>query len=238
MNTPKQRVFFMAYPTTLDTLARPSKDPMSNTVTLSHVDLHNNTSTSVEALQAKVGIDSSEVTTSIDYLLTNSSSENPGHTHTLAEGATDITASAEDLNQLDGVTLPDFPTGAIVGTSDVQTLTNKKLTTPPIEKPVVYGVVDLGTVGATETVDWSAGDRQKMTLDESVTITMSSPAEGQTLTLYMLQDGTGTNTITFADTIVWADDTTPTWTTTADKMNIVVITYIGSAYYGVGNAFA
>lgn len=99
------------------------------------------------------------------------------------------------------------------------------------------GVKDLGTVGATETVNWNNGDRQKMTLDENVTITFSNATEGQTLTLYMLQDGSGTNTITFSDTIVWADNTTPTWTTTASKMNIAVITYVGGVYYGVGNKF-
>lgn len=102
---------------------------------------------------------------------------------------------------------------------------------------VAKGVVDLGTVGTTETVNWASGDRQKMTLDENLTITFSNAAEGQTLTLYMLQDGTGTNTITFSNTIIWSDATTPTWTTTASKMNIAVITYVGSAYYGVGNKF-
>ena len=58
----------------------------------------------VEALQAKVGVDSSAVTTSIDYLLKNASSSDPGHTHTLEDGATDVTASAAELNILNGVT--------------------------------------------------------------------------------------------------------------------------------------
>lgn len=101
-----------------------------------------------------------------------------------------------------------------------------------------YGLYDCGTVGATETVNWRNGDRQKLTLDENLTITFSNAVAGQTITLYMLQDGSGTNTITFADTLVWADNTTPTWTTTASKMNIAVIFYDGSAYYGVGNKFA
>lgn len=129
--------------------------------------------------------------------------------------------------------------GAITPTTVVA---STSITTPIITAssafPKVHGIKDLGTVGATETVSWANGDRQKMTLDENLTITFSNAAEGQTLTLYMLQDGSGTNTISFADTIVWSDATTPTWTTTASKMNIAVITYIGSAYYGVGNKFA
>lgn len=107
--------------------------------------------------------------------------------------------------------------------------------------PKVSGIKDLGTVGATETVSWANGDRQKMTLDENLTITFSNAAEGQTLTLYMLQDGTGTNTITWADTITWQDGITwgtSYYTQTASKMSIAVITYAGSAYYGVISKFA
>jgi len=59
---------------------------------------------SIEALEAKVGADSSAVATSLDYLVTNASSSNPGHKHTLAQGATDVTSSAAELNILDGVT--------------------------------------------------------------------------------------------------------------------------------------
>lgn len=129
---------------------------------------------------------------------------------------------------------------AIVTLTGAQTLTNKVLDviTGTSQFPKVHGIKDLGTVGATETVDWVNGDRQKMTLDENLTITFSNAVEGQTLTLYMLQDGTGTNTITFADTLVYADATTPTYTTAAGKMNIVVVTYIGGAYYAVANKFA
>lgn len=114
-------------------------------------------------------------------------------------------------------------------------------TTPTLITPIVKTVYDCGTVGATETVSWANGDRQKMTLDENLTITFSNAAEGQTLTLYMLQDGSGTNTITWADTIVWQDGITwgtDYYTTTANKWNVVVISYIGSAYLGMVSKFA
>lgn len=137
-----------------------------------------------------------------------------------------------------------------------QTLTNKTLTapniggtvtgsgtynTPTIVTPIVKTAYSIGTAGATETVNWANGDRQTMTLDENVTITFSNAAAGQTLTLYMLQDGSGTNTITFADTIVWQDGITwgtSYYTTTADKWNVVVIYYTGSAYLGMVSKFA
>jgi len=103
------------------------------------------------------------------------------------------------------------------------------------------GIYDCGTVGATETVSWKNGDRQKLTLDENLTITFGDAVAGQTLTLYLLQDGSGTNTITWADTIVWQDGITwgtSYYTKTANKMNIAVIFYDGAAYYGMISKFA
>jgi len=43
----------------------------------------NSAYTAIEALEAKVGIDSSAVATSIDYLLKSAASEDPGHSHSL-----------------------------------------------------------------------------------------------------------------------------------------------------------
>lgn len=150
--------------------------------------------------------------------------------------------NAKDMNDLvDGLLVEHDQDGGHDAITPTTVVASTSVTTPILTAtsafPKVHGVKDLGTVGATETVSWANGDRQKMTLDENLTITFSNAAEGQTLTLYMLQDGSGTNTITFADTIVWADATTPSWTTTANKMNVAIITYVGSAYYGVGNKF-
>lgn len=93
-----------SYPTSLQDLNATrgtNTDPLSSP---NHVDHHALEDDTVEALQAKVGIDNSAVTTSIDYLLKNTSSSNPGHKHTLANGATDVTATATELNYVDGVT--------------------------------------------------------------------------------------------------------------------------------------
>lgn len=51
-------------------------------------------------LEAKIGIDGSGVVTSLDYLLKNAASINPGHGHTLA-ALTDVTALPAELNLLD-----------------------------------------------------------------------------------------------------------------------------------------
>lgn len=90
------------FPTTLDTLTNPTASDKTDSP--SHAGQHSDLNDAVEAIQAKVGIDSSADTDSIDYKLTNASSSNPGHKHTLAHGATDVTASAAEVNILDGVT--------------------------------------------------------------------------------------------------------------------------------------
>jgi len=124
----------ITYPTTLDSLTNPSSTDTLDSP--SHSDQHSDLNDAVEALETKVGADSSAVATSIDYKLTNTSSSNPGHKHTLVNGATDVTASKDEVNVLDGITAStaelnktDGIGGDIVGTSDTQTLTNKTLST-------------------------------------------------------------------------------------------------------------
>lgn len=90
----------ISFPTSLDTLTNPTSTSKRNSP--SHAGQHSDANDAIEALEAKVGADSSAVTSSVDYKLTNTSSSNPGHKHTLADGATDITASASEVNLIDG----------------------------------------------------------------------------------------------------------------------------------------
>lgn len=69
----------ISYPAGLDALTNPiATDPQNNP---SHSTQHANANDILEAIETKVGIDSSAVTTSLDYLLKNSASINPGHLH-------------------------------------------------------------------------------------------------------------------------------------------------------------
>jgi len=70
------------FPTSLDALTNPA--PTDDVSVVSHSAQHANANDAIEALQAKVGINSSAVTTSLDYLLKNPASSNPGHTHSVA----------------------------------------------------------------------------------------------------------------------------------------------------------
>lgn len=124
------------FPTSLDSLSNPSGTDVTGLTTgqsnVTHSQQHTNANDAIEALQAKVGADSSAVTSSLDYKVTNASSSNPGHKHTLAQGATDVTASAAELNVLDGipVTLTATELGYVDGvTSAIQTQLNAKTRT-------------------------------------------------------------------------------------------------------------
>lgn len=91
------------FPTSLPNLSGTdyaNNTPLANT----HPDLHDSVNEELDAVITKVGIDSSADTNSLDYKLKSTSSSNPGHKHTLANGATDVTASVAEVNTLDGIT--------------------------------------------------------------------------------------------------------------------------------------
>jgi|GEM_PF-6973793 len=121
-----------AFPASLDDFTNPDADTDDlDTTGVEHDEQHANANDAIEALQAKVGIDSSVVTASLDYLLKSTSSLDPGHKHSKAESAlqaADIGVSIQaydaDLTAWAGKTAPS---GAAVGDSDTQTLTNKDL---------------------------------------------------------------------------------------------------------------
>lgn len=149
----------ISFPTNLDTLTNPSSIDTLNSP--SHSDQHTNANDAIEALEAKVGADSSAVTTSHDYKLAHLTASDitdltasaaelnimDGVTSTAAElnkldgtdavvadfdKLHDITATASELNQLDDVEVGGTATGDIVTIDGTQTLTNKTLTNPNI----------------------------------------------------------------------------------------------------------
>jgi hypothetical protein len=113
------------FPGALDTLVNPTA--VNPTDAPSHSSQHINSNDAIEAMQAKIGIDGSLVTSSLDYKVNNASSVDPGHEHTLATGANDVTASVSEVNQLTGVAVGGNSPGDIVTTDDTQTLTGKTI---------------------------------------------------------------------------------------------------------------
>lgn len=96
------------YPTSLDALSNPSA---GDSVT-GHAALHTNVNDAIEALQAKIGITNSLVSTSLEYILKNSGSVSPGHKHVAAD-ITDLPTAVKATGSVYGNTrLTEDPASA------------------------------------------------------------------------------------------------------------------------------
>lgn len=94
----------------------------------------------------------------------------------------------------------------------------------------VYQTWVTATDGSTVTFDCSQGSKQKVTLGGNRTLALSNVLTGQTLWLKLIQDGTGSRTVTWFSTITWPDGT-PTLATTASKTDEFVIECTGTGTY-------
>lgn len=68
-----------AFPTSLDSFTNPNASTPLNSSTAPHAGQHANANDAIEAIEAKVGVNGSTVTNSLDYLVKTATS--PGHTH-------------------------------------------------------------------------------------------------------------------------------------------------------------
>ena len=91
---------------------------------------------------------------------------------------------------------------------------------------------DLGTVGATETVDWRDGNHQKVTLDENLTLTFIDPDGPASLVLHFVQDGSGTNTVAWPSDVDWEAGAAPVITAASASIDIVTLYFDGTRYFG------
>lgn len=115
-----------------------------------------------------------------------------------------------------------------------QTLTNKTLTSPVLTKPTVNGSLQAITAdsdGATITFDLASANIHTVTLGGNRTLALSNPSTGQCFMLRLLQDATGSRTVTWFTTIKWAGGSAPTLTTTASKADMIGFVCTGSNTY-------
>ena len=91
------------------------------------------------------------------------------------------------------------------------------------------------TDGSSITWNASTEDVAKVTLAGNRTLgSASSGTTGQFISLLIIQDGTGSRTLTWNAAYEFAADTAPTLTTTAAKGDLFVFRYNGSKWLEVG----
>jgi len=86
-------------------------------------------------------------------------------------------------------------------------------------------------------IDWNAATQDvcKVTLGGNRTLNApTNPTTGQFISLLVIQDGTGSRTLSFNAIYEFKEDTAPTLTTTAAKGDVFVFRYNGSKWLEVG----
>ena len=147
-------------------------------------------------------------------------------------GATAVTATGAELNYSDLATLGTTAASKVI-TADANNLTTVS--------GAVANVEDTLTDGATITWDVIDSPVAKVTLAGNRTLSAPSgttPIAGQFVSLLIIQDGTGSRTITWNAVYEFAADTAPTLTATASLGDLFTFRYNGAKWLEVGRNLA
>ena len=111
------------FPSSLDDFTNPTADDSLNSDTVPHADQHANINDAVEALEAKVGVDSSAVTSSLDYKVSTLDTD-----VTTLEGRVDNLVEVQTAEQTASYTLVLADGGTVV---EMNVASANDLTVPP-----------------------------------------------------------------------------------------------------------
>lgn len=148
----------------------------------------------------------------------------------------DVTGAAASTDNVwarfDGTTgkLLQNGTWAEDDTGNVTAGGNLNMVDKTLQRPVIKDYAEtpnsLGSISGAVTLNFENGNFQYGTLAGNVTFTISNPpASGQvgSMTLELIQDGTGSRTVTFPGSVKFAGGTPPTLSTNANARDVLVL---------------
>lgn len=94
---------------------------------------------------------------------------------------------------------------------------------------------DEGNSATDANINWADGPKRRITLNNSPTLTFTAPNGVGNLILKLIQDTTGSRTVTWPATVDWPGGTAPTLSTAANAVDIVAFYWDGSTYFGVAS---
>ncbi len=89
------------------------------------------------------------------------------------------------------------------------------------------------TDGATVEFNFAVSKEWQVTVAGSRTVTMINPDPGDFVLVKIIQDATGSRTITWPASVKWAGGSAPTLTITASKADMIYFYYDGKNFYDV-----
>lgn len=90
---------------------------------------------------------------------------------------------------------------------------------------------DNGSISGANTINWDEGNQQKVTLSANATLTFEGVDGAANYVLRVVQ-GSGGQTITWPAEVLWPSGVTPTLSTGAGDIDVILFYYDGTNYYG------
>lgn len=88
-----------------------------------------------------------------------------------------------------------------------------------------------GDVSGVVAIDLNDGNRQRLRLTGNITsLTLNNPIVGADYVLELIQDGTGSRTVTWPATVKWSGNVTPSLTTTPSRKDIIGLYWTGTNF--------
>ena len=154
-------------------------------------------------------------------------------THDAVTVSEPISVSGQALSIINDAdaTITEIDTAAALADSHTKIPTSKAVR-DAIMDAMPAGAYEL-TDGVTIAIDWDNGATQYVVLGATGrTVTFANPVNGAVYRFIIIQDGSGSQTITTWPTIKWAGGAAPVLSTAASAIDIVTLLYVGSTYYG------